>query len=808
MSEVKAVRRAVARLRLDDEAVAIPRIGHRDLHDFWPLLAEAFRPVLLAPHHRGDEDALTWTWREPGEGAAPSASVLASIREQLQRSLENFAGAVASGRMKRGSGAPWLAGGAEQVEAVMGEVVRGLVRRSDPELAGYVCRTEHGWRVHSWGAARPARPTFPDTHGLEISGRVLVAGQPARHDVVLESGDGETIAEVPSDEDGEFVFSRLSPGEYRLRARSVRGTFPPHGLAVDLQRRSVKGLVLADARADAVSPLVSARRERARRVHPATPWIVAALVAAAGGGWYAWHASGAAADETRVSASTAVPVAATTSGVVVPVAAESADALTRSAVTAQAGSALMASARDPVSPPALRRELAVEGPDSDPPVPLPEGAGAGSAPTGTRPPAAGAAGGAAPGQPEKAVADVAAAAAAQAQATSAAGGSVPPGSPAAPAPTSPPVPSAPAPLPAPAAATASAQGGATASAGDPAPAVIASATASHAAAPVAPDPAPPVSAPAASASARTLAAGVVAAEADEVTREADAARPAVAAAVVVAVTPGARTPETSAPPPVVETPAPATEVRSSVVPARSAPVAPTLAAAAPLTRTIRVRAGTWRSRLLVDTILPTAPVPLAAPESLATLRARLLAEQEARLPQALREPAARWGVALELGATAATAGLHWRPGPGARPEAANVTGSRAELLWASAADSAEREFQLLRRDGALVADVRVAANGRDFTVRTTEETATWLRLAVAAPAGAAEAPAYAWRTATAETLPPGWREADEPGTWLAEAPLGAQRGAAALQNCALFDPASGWAIVMDLRQAADRPLGL
>ena len=71
------------------------------------------------------------------------------------------------------------------------------------------------------------RPTYPDTDGIEIAGRVLVGGKPARHDVVLESSDGETVAETPSDAAGEFRFPKLSPGDYRLRVRMLRRTFPP-----------------------------------------------------------------------------------------------------------------------------------------------------------------------------------------------------------------------------------------------------------------------------------------------------------------------------------------------------------------------------------------------------------------------------------------------------------------------------------------------------------------------------------------------------------------------------------------------------
>jgi hypothetical protein len=40
-----------------------------------------------------------------------------------------------------------------------------------------------------------------------------------------------------------------------------------------------------------------------------------------------------------------------------------------------------------------------------------------------------------------------------------------------------------------------------------------------------------------------------------------------------------------------------------------------------------------------------------------------------------------------------------------------------------------------------------------------------------------------------------------------DVPLGSVPGAAALQAGALFDLDTGWAILADVRQAADRPLG-
>ena len=58
MSQVNLMRRAVAKIRHDEAADAIPHVGHKQVHHFWPLLSPCFREVLVAPHHRTDEDEL------------------------------------------------------------------------------------------------------------------------------------------------------------------------------------------------------------------------------------------------------------------------------------------------------------------------------------------------------------------------------------------------------------------------------------------------------------------------------------------------------------------------------------------------------------------------------------------------------------------------------------------------------------------------------------------------------------------------------------------------------------------------------
>ncbi|MBL9209631.1 MAG: hypothetical protein JNL92_04135 [Opitutaceae bacterium] len=825
MTPVRTMRRAVAKIRHDEAADAIPHIGHKQVHQFWPLLSPCFREVLVAPHHRTDEDAVTWTWRESEDAEPPSAAELDELRRRFESALDRFSRDVAAGKVGRGSGSSTAgaAGNAEQLEAVMTTVVKEFVGRSDADLKRYVCRTEHGLRVHSWGAGAPARPMYPDTHGLEIAGRVLVAGQPARHDVVLESTDGETIAEVPSDEAGEFSFSKLSPGEYRLRARSVRGTFPPNGLPVELQQRSVKGLVLADTRTESESPLVSARRAAGRRSRRLIP-VAVATVLAAGGAWWGWRTFNA--PDGRGAAATPAAPATATSRADRTEPPSMAAAPGRVETPAPAGSTSGASAAGPAgggmnslsaAGGSERRALSVEG--REPGSGALPGSSAGVAAGGSVPPPTGSSSGATPaGVPPVASSNLRLPTPPSAQASVVSAGGTPSGPAPVAAATAAPAPSARPPLPAPAAPAAAAPASAS-----PAPAAPAAAPAVAAASKLepSPDPIAPTVVTASPAEAPVPPADVKRPAPDgadgdvrrpEVSREAaesvsSSARVVVSETVPEKVIPATPVPAVVIPAPVVVTVPVPVNVRP--VNARPAPV--------PLTRTVRVRVSPWRSRLLADSILPTAPTLMSQPEPVAVLRARLLAEQEARLPQAFRDVDGRFGVTLELDADIADEALTWLDEAGSPAENARVAGQQAEILWPASADETERVYRLTRRDGGMVAEVRVTGNGRDFSLRAIEQSRAWLRLAVrvtpSAAASAATSPdakGIEWRSAAAGPLPPGWRDAQDRGAAderSVEIPLGSVQGAAALQAGALFDSETGWAILADVRQAADRPLG-
>ncbi len=239
----------------------------------------------------------------------------------------------------------------------------------------------------------------------------------------------------------------------------------------------------------------------------------------------------------------------------------------------------------------------------------------------------------------------------------------------------------------------------------------------------------------------------------------------------------------------------------------------------PLTRTVRVRVAPWRTRVLGDTILPTAPVRVGEREPIAAVRRRALVEQEERLPLTFRTADTRTGVTIELPATEPAEALSWTGPDGATPLEARVGASEAEVTWVTENAPVERVYRLLRRDRTVVVEVRVEPRSHDFTVRTLEGMRAWLRLAVqvtvaelerSATTSPAASPRYAWRAASGAPRPIAWRESEtaaEPTRQEIRIALGNAPGAVALQGCALLDQETGWALLTDVRQAADRPLG-
>lgn len=238
----------------------------------------------------------------------------------------------------------------------------------------------------------------------------------------------------------------------------------------------------------------------------------------------------------------------------------------------------------------------------------------------------------------------------------------------------------------------------------------------------------------------------------------------------------------------------------------------------PLTRTVRVRLSPWRTRVLGDTILPTQPVRLKERESIEDVRLRLVAEQNDRLPVSFRETDARAGLVLELPAGDAAETVAWIAADGTEPAEFEVRGRSATVAWTMPHAPSERVYRLVRSDRTVVAEVRVEPRSHDFTLRTLEGVRPWLRLAVQIgatdrrPAGASadRAARYEWRAASGQPAPASWQDAgagDDATRQEVRLALGPVAGAVTLQGCALYDRDSGWGLVTDVRQAADRPLG-
>ncbi len=155
-------RRAVAEVGWAGDPARIVWVAGRGLHHYWPLLSAYFREALLPPHRRADADSVVWTWDE-AEGAKPAtASELAALRRRLAEEQRWFAENLARGLPGSGDCGPVQAG-IDQLGAAMAETTGRLAAMPDDAFAGFVCRTEHGLRLHSWSARTPACPTYPDT---------------------------------------------------------------------------------------------------------------------------------------------------------------------------------------------------------------------------------------------------------------------------------------------------------------------------------------------------------------------------------------------------------------------------------------------------------------------------------------------------------------------------------------------------------------------------------------------------------------------------------------------------------------------
>jgi len=324
-------RRAVAEIRFGEDRIGITKVGGRSIHQYWTLLGPHFRDVLLAPQRRSDDGGVAWTWREATDKKPLTASEFASVRKRLERANESFAENPVSplmGEARTGTRSQALI---DQVATKVKAMAESLAAKSDAALAEFVCRTETGVMVHSWGVASPAAIVYPDSLETGVGGVVLVGEKPAEgHEVVIENAKGLSVARMQSDEAGEFHFSKIGPGRYRVRVVSGRVKFPAKGVMVTVERGAVARVELVSS-ADSSNqddgsstPPISESTETSPASTDSTPpqdrgvrsWLFKTAVAlllllllVGGGvwGWKKWSSSGETDERLTVRTSSMAP---------------------------------------------------------------------------------------------------------------------------------------------------------------------------------------------------------------------------------------------------------------------------------------------------------------------------------------------------------------------------------------------------------------------------------------------------------------------------------------------------------------------
>jgi hypothetical protein len=193
-----------------------------------------------------------------------------------------------------------------------------------------------------------------------------------------------------------------------------------------------------------------------------------------------------------------------------------------------------------------------------------------------------------------------------------------------------------------------------------------------------------------------------------------------------------------------------------------------------------LRIGAWRPRLLVDEILPTRPEKEGAAEDVRELAVRRAEERRGQLPAALVAATVDSGLEFLWPGEMSADELRWEgPGDGQRRVGAVDFRPRASGTW-----------RLVRADtGEGVAWVEVGDGRWRVGTKAGWRVRGWL----AAPA------AWTWRAREKDALPVGWEERTEGERRCVVFPL----AAAEARAIALFDAASGWALVSELAGGPD-----
>src|SRR5580658_9132046 len=169
MSSSGSQRRFWAEVRYGADRDAIAVVGNRSIYDYWNFIEPYYGQLFLAAQWRAAEGRATWTWQQPsGETAMPAAK-LAEFRRRL-----TSAGDALPERLQAGVPVADPASGAVGIRDIVLAralaIAHSLLSRGDGQLSEFICQTDSGYRIHSWGAPAAAKPFSLDRPRQDIRG--------------------------------------------------------------------------------------------------------------------------------------------------------------------------------------------------------------------------------------------------------------------------------------------------------------------------------------------------------------------------------------------------------------------------------------------------------------------------------------------------------------------------------------------------------------------------------------------------------------------------------------------------------------
>jgi hypothetical protein len=804
MSRPAQFRRAIAVLKPGSTQPMPPTLGNRSLHHYWTLLKTHFRSVFLAPQSLSDGTSTQWTWREPIDGPPLTAAELATVRKRLTVAQRSFADSIADAA-ESGADSGRAASVLPQLQAHLDPIIQTLVALPDAALASYLVRSEQGLLLHSWGLGVALIPSYPDTTECEITGTVFVANAPAPdREVLLEKPEGEDVDRTRSDAVGRFRFSKISPGHYRARAVSGRDTFPDEGVFIEIDHTSITGVELRDHAPKRGAAVVNSMPKR-RRIGVAIFIFAVATVIAVVNRHRPPEATPMRATEKPTAHANATP---DTFG---PGSVQPADE--SSFLPANT----VAAAKDPTPRPtpsdrrphestprpiAVIEQRVVGRPLEQSGVPFTEtqppasasstagksasgrnsasggGAGASSnATAGTASPASSFAG-ARPSASRPATGATAPAPAITANAQPTPNQNKPPTPKAFPS----------APTPTPSLPTESSQPAPTANAepvfSNTSPATTALTQTPPASSP--PNPEPDQSQP------------IIASDAASENPSAD-----------TPVSPDSSSTSTRAGP-TSEAPANPSAANAQAV---TVAIDLSVASTAGDSRRVRFRASPWQTRLLQDSILPTAPTRIGDDDAIEVLRERRYRERRAQTPFFFKQPRTRIGFVIELRDDNSEVPPHWHETTKTPTAQATIAADRAEISW-SGSPPAGAECTLLAADGSALARVTTDERGT-LTLIAAAGLRAWPWIGIERPetddqrlSPAEWTTRLEWRVLSGAPSAPTWLRDDQ---WLnrrghrLDLQPGDRSAGPATRALALVDRITGWAIVTEIEQFQEMP---